>query len=222
MAQELKPPARIKSALGIQTGDLVTTSYNSGPYIVHHIHGPITHFSGVGHLVILDHPEISLILSTPGAKRKGTAGFINNIRQINNRWYTEQNAEVFINRPPLLDREATSLLDLFDPPNQVGILPIPPLHALNPSVNYEAGPRRTWHCPECNIDFNATPSHNHYCEHDCQTVADEMFYVRAPHPDDRRPHYSYYVVTLNSYQYGPIPSYQNKSANSKAKTALAA
>jgi hypothetical protein len=212
---------KITSALGIQAGDIVTTAYNSGPYMVHQIHGPITHFTGVGHLVILDHPEISLILSTANAKRKGTAGFINNIRQVNSHWYTAQNDEIFITRHPAPEREPTSLLDLFDPLSQVEILPIPPLYPLNPTVNYQAGPRRAWHCPECDVDFNAIPTHKHWCEHDCQTIANEIFYIRAPEPDDRRPHFSYYVMTLNSYEYGPIPTYQSTNSASRAKAATA-
>jgi hypothetical protein len=75
----------IQGALGIHTGDIIATSYNTGPYIVHQIHGPFTYFTGVGHIAILDHPEVSLTLSTPNAKRKGAAGFINNIRQVNHR-----------------------------------------------------------------------------------------------------------------------------------------
>lgn len=60
-------PRPIQSALGIQTNDILTTSYNSGPYIVHRIHGPFTHFECTNSIVILDHPEISLTLLSPGA-----------------------------------------------------------------------------------------------------------------------------------------------------------
>lgn len=197
------PP--IHSALGIHTADVVTTSYNTGPYIIHHIHGPFTHFTGVGHLVILDHPEISLTVSTPNAKRKGTGGFINNIRRVNHRWYTAQNDELFITRPQLIPFAPTTLFDIFDPPEQVLVLPTPPLYQLDPSVDYDAGPRRTWHCDNCNVDFNAIPTNRYWCQHDCEDepIPKEIFYVRAPQPDDRRPYVSYYVMTLNSERYTP-------------------
>jgi hypothetical protein len=202
------PP--IHSALGIQTGDIITTSYNTGPYIIHHIRGPFTYFTGVGHLVILDHPEISLTLSTPNAKRKGTGGFINNIRQVNNRWYTAQNDELFITRRQVVPLAPTTFFDIFDPPDQVEILPTPPLYQLNPSVDYDAGPRRTWHCDNCNVDFNAIPTNRYWCQHDCddEPIATEIFYVRAPQPDDRRPYVSYSVMTLNSDRYAPIRQQQ--------------
>jgi len=198
----------IKSALGIYTGDLITTSYNTGPYIIHHVHGPITSFTGVGYLVILDHPEISLTLSTPNAKRKGTGGYINNIRQVNDRWYTAQNNEIFITRPYQAPAAPTTLFDLMKPPHEVDFLPTPPPYQFNPCVDYDAGPRRTWHCDDCHVDFNATPSNRYWCRHDCQhqSIAKEVFYVRAPQPNDRRPYISYYVMTLNSDRYAPQQS----------------
>jgi hypothetical protein len=202
----IRYPSKIQSALGLQTADIITTSYNTGPYIIHHLHGPFTFFTGVGYLVILDHPEISLTLSTPNAKRKGTGGYINNIRQVNDRWYTAQNNEIFLTRPSNAPRAPTTLFDLMEPPHQVDILPTPPLYQLTPSVDYEAGPRRTWRCDDCNVDFNATPSNRYWCRHDCrhQSIAKEIFYVRAPQPSDHRPYISNYVMTLNSARYAPV------------------
>jgi hypothetical protein len=204
---ENNPHTTIQSAFGIHTGDIITTSYNTAPYIIHHIHGPFTYFKDVGYLVILDHAEISLTLSTPNAKRKGTAGFINDIRQVNERWYTAQNDELFITKPQLARVVPTTLFDIFDPPHQVDLLPTPPLYQLNPCVDYDAGPRRTWHCENCNADFNAIPTNRHWCRHDCQDepIATQIFYVRAPKPNDSRRYISYYVMTLNSYRYAPLP-----------------
>ena len=206
MSENILYPHNIQRALGIQPDDIITTSYNTSPYIVHHIHGPITYFTGVGHLVILDHPEISLTLSTPNAKRKGHGGFINNIRQVDQRWYTAQNDELFITTPQLAPVPPANFFDIFNPPDQVELLPTPPLYQLNPSVDYEAGPRRTWHCEHCNVDFNAIPTNKYWGRHDCEDepIAKEIFYVRAPQPDDRRHYISYYVMTLNSSRYTPI------------------
>jgi hypothetical protein len=207
LTQVLSPPT-IQSALGIHTGDNIATSYSTSPYVVHHIHGPFTYFTGVGHLVILDHPEVSVTLSTPNAKRKGTAGFINNIRQVNDRWYTAQNDEVFITKTALATLPPTTFFDIFDPPGQVELLPIPLRYKLHPSVDYDAGPRRTWHCDDCNVDFNAVPTNRYWCRHNCtdEPIAREIFYVRAPKPDDRRRYISYYIMTLNSYRYAPLPT----------------
>jgi hypothetical protein len=206
MPENILYPDNIQRALGIQTGDIITTSYNTGPYIIHHIHGPITYFTGVGHVVILDHPEISLTLSTPNAKRKGHGGFINNIRQVDQRWYSAQNDELFITRPQLAPAQPANSSTYSIPPNHVELLPTPPLYQLNPSVDYEAGPRRTWHCEHCNVDFNAIPTNRYWCRHDCEDEpnANEIFYVRAPKPDDRRHYISYYLMTLNSSRYSPL------------------
>ena len=121
MLQSVFSSPTIQGALGIHTGDIIATSYNTGPYIVHQIHGPFTYFTGVGHIAILDHPEVSLTLSTPNAKRKGAAGFINNIRQVNHRWYTAQNSELFITSQQLPSFQPTTLFDLFDPLRQVEV-----------------------------------------------------------------------------------------------------
>jgi hypothetical protein len=194
----------IQHALGIQTRDLINTSYNSGPYVVRHIHGPFTYFKEIGSIVILDHPEISLALSPSDSKQRASA-YINNVREVNGRWYTALNDEVFITRPALPSALPRNLFEIIDPPDKIEFLPTPPPYQFNPNVDYEAGPRRTWHCETCNVDFNAIPTSQYWCKHNCdsQTVAQQIFYVRAPQPDDRRSYISYYVMTLNSYPYGP-------------------
>lgn len=213
----------IQSALGIQTGDMLNTSYNSGPYLVHSIHGPFTYFENSGSLVIIDHAEISLSLTIPGAIRKGPSDYINNIRQVDHRWFTAQNAEIFITRHEKPATQAASLFDIFDPPGTVEVLPIPPLYQLNPKVNYKAGPRRAWHCESCHADFNAVPTNKYYYKHDCGSdrVALQIFYVVAPAPDDRRPYFGYYVMTLNSLLYGPVPDYKTPRTPSTTAATIA-
>lgn len=209
---------RIKRALGIQTGDVLTTSYKSGPYLVHQITGPFTHFEEVGAVVILDHPEISLSLTSPNAQRHGISGWINNIRQVGDRWFTAMNDEVLITRPERAPVQPVTLLDLIDPPDQIEELPAQAPYRLNPAVDYTAGPRRVWHCGACGADFNAVPGNKYWCKHDCGTeaVAKEIFYVQAPAPDDRRPYISYYVMTLNSYRYAPVPYYRQTKPSAAA------
>jgi hypothetical protein len=157
----------------------------------------------------LDHPEISLTLLSPRASKKRAGGYINNIRQVGDSWLTAQNDELFVTRPEPAYVEPATLFDIFDPPNKVEILPIQSPYQLNPLVDYESGPRHTWRCEACHTDFNAVPSNKYWCKHNCGSdlVAKEIHYVRAPHPDDRRPYVSYYVMTLNSYRYDPVPAY---------------
>lgn len=136
-------PQPIQSALGIQTNDILTPSYNSGPYIVYQIHGPFTHFECTNSIVILDHPEISLTLLSRGTSKKRASGYINNIRQVGDCWLTAQNDELFITRAEPAYGEPVTLFDIFDPPNKVEILPIQSPYQLEPLVDYESGPRHT-------------------------------------------------------------------------------
>lgn len=209
---------RIKAALGIQTGDILNTSYNSGPYLVKSIHGPFTHFEEVSGIVILDHPEISLTLATPNAQRTGASGWISNVRQVGDRWFSAMNDEILITRPEREPVLPVTLFDLIDSPDAVEELPMQEPYQLNPEVDYKAGSRRVFHCGSCNTDFNAVPTNKHWCKHDCGTemVAKQIYYVEAPAPDDRRPYISYYVMTLNSYLYAPVPDYRKTKAKEAA------
>ena len=203
------PRNRIEEALGIRTYDHVTTSYQTGPYIVRYIHGPFTHFKTVSSLIILDHPEICLTLSsTSNPKQRAAHSYINNIRQVGDRWFTALNDELFVCREPIPQLTPQTLLEIIEPPATVYTLPIPPPYTLNPNVDYDAGPQRTWHCEACIVDFNAIPTNPYSCRHNCYSpiVAKRIYYVRSPPPDDRRTYVSYYVMELNSTSYAPLNS----------------
>lgn len=209
---------RIKSALGIQTGDILKTSHGSGPFLVKSIHGPFTHFKEVSSIVILDHPEISLTLATPNSGRAGASGWISNVRRVGDRWFSAMNDEILITRPEREPVQPVTLFDLIDPPDAVEELPMQPPYELNPAVDYQAGSRRVWHCESCKTDFNAVPTNKYWCRHDCgtQMVAKQIYYVQAPAPEDRRPYISYYVMTLNSYLYAPVPDYRKTNQTEAA------
>lgn len=200
------PPDRIEEALGIRTHDRLTTSYQTGPYTVRYIHGPFTHFKTVGSLIILDHPEISLTLSPTNNPKQRVYSYINNIRQVGDKWFTALNDELFVSRELPLQLPPRTLLEIIDPPGTVYTLPIPPPYQLNPNVDYDAGPLRTWHCEACTVDFNSIPTNPHWCRHNCNSpiVAKSVYYVRSPPPDDRRTYLSYYVMELNSTSYEPL------------------
>jgi hypothetical protein len=79
-----KPP--FKTALGISTGDIVSTSYNTGPYEVWDIYP-------------LDRGLISLELIAPGAPRPGRREshfWLNNIRREGDRWFNAHDDEIFV------------------------------------------------------------------------------------------------------------------------------
>jgi hypothetical protein len=202
------PRDRIEEALGIRTYDHVTTSYQTGPYTVRHIHGPFTHFKTVGSVIILEHPEVCLTLSPTNDPKQRVHSYINNIPQVGDRWFTALNDELFVSREPGPSPQfpPQTLLEIIDPPGTVCKLPIPPPYPLNPNVDYDAGPQRTWHCEACTIDFNAIPTNPYWCRHSCKPpiVAKSVYYVRSPPPDDRRTYLSYYVMELNSTPYAPL------------------
>lgn len=202
------PHDRRVEALGIRTHDQITTSYQTGPYTVRYIHGPFTHYKTVGSLIILDHLEISLALCSTSNPKQRALSCINNIRQVGERWFSASNDELFLSRELRPQLAPRSLLDIIDPPDEVFSLPIPLPYQLDTNVDYEAGPRRTWHCQSCSVDFNAIPQNRHWCRHNCNSalVAQSVYYVRAPPPDDRRRYFGYYIMELNSIPYGPLNS----------------
>lgn len=205
-------PEKIKAALGIQTGDLIRTSYGQKVFVVHSFTAPHYVLTGLDYFIILDHPEISLTLTEQGVKtRSDQFSQINDIRQVGDRWFTAQNDQIYVERPHREPAPARSLFDLIDPHDAPEVLPVPPPYTLNPAVDYLAGPRRAWHCEACGTDFN-TPQPDHLVTHDCGTRdrALEIYYVQAPAPDDRRKFTSYYCMTLDHTGYEPS-AYQPES-----------
>ena len=222
-----------RRALGIETGDIVRTSYGTGLYVVQSFFGPVYVTREIGAVVVRDHPEISLALSPLGKEQVGA--YINDVRRVGDRWFTAQNDEVIVERPERAPVVATSLLDLIDPPDAVEEIPMPAPYQFDEAVDYEAGANRVWHCPTCGKDFNGEleTRRNHsswceskggdyeelcdcdgrvtmlpYCLHDCGTsaTAERIYYMKAPADDDLRRYPSYYVVTLNHAVYEALPN----------------
>lgn len=137
-----RPP--FKRALGIATGDIVRTSYNTGPYEVWRIYGPEQWCDSVIHISIWPQPIISLGLILPGTGSESnphTYG-INEIRREGDRWFTA-NAEVFV------ETAQTAIQgSLFDPIEERTADP----YQFQPDVDYQDP--RTWRCRGCNRDFN--------------------------------------------------------------------
>lgn len=99
-----------QSALGITVGDLVRTSYHTGPYEVWRIWGPLwweTNYSGKL-LYLWQSPVISLTCvrpgSTPGSREDFS--YLNTIYRIGDRWLTAGCDEIIV-QPCGLPGQAT-------------------------------------------------------------------------------------------------------------------
>lgn len=147
----------VTHALGISIGDIVRTSYDTGPYEVVSIWGPRLYYqSGVGVLAFWDRPIISLTLVDAGERRRDQSHlrWINNIWRDGDRWFAMQGRdEIFVTPGALAERNACSVqLDMFAP----APTPAPEPHPwqFQDGVDYEAGDGRLWHCGKCPCDFN--------------------------------------------------------------------
>ena len=142
-----KPPI-YQEALGIATGDIITTSYGTGPYIVKRISGPSYVHQSISALVIWPYPVISLVLAdTDPAYIRGLScsAYINNIhREPDGRYLTDGGDEITVQRPASVTPGQMSLFAALISPYQ-----------FQPGVDYHAGDKRVWHCPYCGRDFNA-------------------------------------------------------------------
>lgn len=132
-----------QTALGISTGDIVTTSYGTGPFIVTSIHGPRYVQHWIGFVFVTDYPLISLGLVRSDDPGRGNYG-INDIRQVSDRWFTESDDEVFVEKGSV---DSGLQMGLFTNPD-------PAPYAFNPDVDYS---ENAWRCKHCEYDFNALP-----------------------------------------------------------------
>lgn len=136
-----------KCGLGIATGDVVTTSYGTGPYEVWDVHGPYLWTEGVGDLVIYRYPIISLTLIKPGEQRPGHQDhhfYINYIARVGHRWLSGRD-EIFVEK-----RQVSGQMDLFGPTEKV-----PEPYPFQEGVDYSGPLGTTRHCWMCKRDFNA-------------------------------------------------------------------
>lgn len=142
---------KITKALGISVGDIVSTSYKTGPYEVFQISGPRWIQQGALNFIILPEPVISLACIVPGTARPRIHvdkidGWLNDIRFSEGKWLTAQNDEIFVSKS---DKVANSLLDLIELRGEEKPTPERPrlLHDLDWSL-----PVRN--CEKCNLYWN--------------------------------------------------------------------
>lgn len=143
-----------REALGVETGDIVTTSYGTGPYEVREIIGPHYWYCDWNSLVVREYPVISLVLVRQG--HEGPVLFyhmywINDVRREGERYFDDQGDEVFVEKPQA--RPAMSMPDLLSAAEDD---PRTRPYRFQAGVDYDAGDGRVWHCPACGLDFNGS------------------------------------------------------------------
>lgn len=148
-----------QEALGIATGDIIRTSYDTGPYEVWAIHGPsyVTSWLDVETMLdgiaVRDYQVIGLSLIGLGDKVREDYQFysISDVRREGDRWFTDHlNSEVFVEKRT----SAVLQADLF-----ASVPPEPAPYRFTPGVTYLTDPdhdiRPAWRCDRCRRDFNA-------------------------------------------------------------------
>lgn len=198
------PKIEIKEALGISVGDVVTTSYGSGPYEVKSVRPPQKFCKSIFSIVIRDHEVTSLVLRDLDGNCN-TDSYINNIRRVGDRWATDMNDEVFVekkNKLVIIQPDLFAVAAKSD---------IPAEYQMQEGCDYRAGAGRIWHCEYCAKDFNSPEKQRlpYFCP-DCRDkqkfpqVCVPVFFIAAPPPDDGRPRPSEYNVTQNFDEYLPL------------------
>jgi hypothetical protein len=204
------------SALGITVGDIVTTSYKTGPYRVTQIIGPCYWSGGEWTpLLIFDTPHISLVLEDLRDGMYRTDSYISDIRVVGNRWFTSMNDEIFVEPVLPAPEFAGTLFALFDELVDVNPLPIPAPYKLQEGVDYEVCLRQVWHCGTCGRDFNGNPVNQYAgasCVFGCRgALAVEVYMIKSP-KDLSVPYLSYQSMTTNKVPYMPSVTYQEYSS----------
>lgn len=168
----LVKPRIYKEALGIRVGDIVTTSYGTGPYVVWSIWGPKLWHAGHPAWTIWPWPVISLMcVYAEGHHSFGRLGFsyLNEIHQEADRWITAGGNEVFV--APPVGGYPDLPTDMF-----LSFPPAPEPYPFQDRVDYAAW---AWHC-RCGLDFNEVrDGHSPPLCPDCQCVPTRIVMAAA-------------------------------------------
>jgi DNA-directed RNA polymerase subunit RPC12/RpoP len=146
-----------QAGLGIQTGDIVRTSYATGPYRVASIWGPRLWHDWNLEIIIFQEPIVSLGLSHLDG---GEAHFsISEIWRDGDRWFSS-GSEVFVTHDAKAPAAQLGLFGAAAP----AIEPYP----FTPGVDYSPSYQRVWRCDRCGHDFNGMGTgHNGYGPAEC-------------------------------------------------------
>ena len=153
---------QFRSALGIQTGDLVTAVYpsrfTSVQYIVVSVSAPHYVSPHAFALIVRHWPVVCLemIRKPEDMGSRETRSYMNDIRrEEDGTWWTDMGDQILVERP------ARHVIP-FQMSLTGGILPTEPPYDFQPGVQYPVYPdgrRRSpvsaWRCKPCRTDFNA-------------------------------------------------------------------
>lgn len=191
----------IQSALGISPGDVVWTSYGKpNDYEVISISQPLL-WEKQSDIYIFSEPVISLVCRDLSRKTQ-TPSFLGNIRQIEDRWFSEMNDEIYVRKStaPRLFQP-----DLFS----ATIIEQPGAYPFQSGVDYSQGAGLVWHCSGCRIDFNTEVKKSRPCICNCGSVAEAILYINFPKEIPTHHFPSAYLVGLNLADYAPGREIQN-------------
>lgn len=164
----------ITTALGISTGDRIWTSYGTGGIVTHisrpHYVDEYTSFRG-----IRTWPVVSVNYDKDCT--------INDIRQEGDRWFTDTDDEIFIEKAHKTD---LLQLDMFE----TVLEPCEP-YEFREGVDYTLN---AWSCDKCG-DFNAEPESGDMRWHcpTCKRYGVYQLYVMPPREPGAKQHNSYLI-----------------------------
>lgn len=168
-----------REALGIHVGDLLTRGPAAECFEVWDITVPRMTAAHPGVLVIRSWPvvDVSLIKAgrEPEWERDSPFSVISNIRQVGTRWANDLQEELIFGPPAAPHPFAVHPTWSFPP--------LPPPYAFQPGVDYHAGWRKVWHCPQCQMDWNDLRDHQPW-RYDrcpaCGMVGDRVVLMEDP------------------------------------------
>jgi len=164
----------VNSAFGISVGDIVSTSYGTGPYVpyvVLSVSPPRYHDRFVGVLVIRTWQVIDLVCRHVDRPDRGPdhRAYLGSIRVEGNRWFTDQNDEIFVVRKSAGKAVQLSMFnDDIDPERD---LP----YEFQPGVDYS---HDAWKCTHCGKDFNEATERGRGPVWHCGDVCDKLILMQ--------------------------------------------
>jgi len=179
------PPGTIfKTALGITVGDQVSTEYDSGPYRVRFINGPV-YWQEINDIIIRTWPVVHLACCS--LESVEVCAYLGAIRQAENgHWYADGGDEIFVTPDP---DHHPQLVDMFDS------YPVAEPYQFKDGVDYTRV-RGCWHCRRCG-DFNAPEQHPRCNVVSCPTCgqSSQLVILMPPRVIGTWQHNAYYYET---------------------------
>jgi hypothetical protein len=195
----------ITQALGISVGDIISTSYGSGPYRVVEISQPVKFSIRALHIVIRDHEVTHLKLADLDGESK-TPSYIGSIRRVgSDRWATDMNDEIFVEKKGEVSGAQLDLFSVLTPEAA-------PDYDFQAGCDYRAGAGKVWRCDGCGKDFNTAESSKRSAScPDCASGSTAIYFMAAPALDDWRPYPSEFNITLDCRDYLPCENNVTKT-----------